>query len=76
MHNARPSCIKVVSADKHLFEINLMKDFAVSSVSSLQTKGHLGPYQISMTEPLWEKSERFLTAIFLKKLNCRYLIRS
>ena len=54
--------------DKCLFEINLMKDFVVSSVSSLQTKGYLGPYQMSVTESFLEKNERFLTAIFLKKL--------
>ena len=55
MHDARPSCSKVISADKCLFEINLMKDFVFSSVSSLQTKGYLGPYQISVTESFWEK---------------------
>ena len=54
--------------DKCLFEINLMKAFVVSSVSSLQTKGYLGPYQMSVTESFLEKNERFLTAIFLKKL--------
>ena len=51
MHNARPSCNKVISLDKNLFETNLMGDFLVSSLSSLQTKGYLGPFQISMTQP-------------------------
>ena len=51
MHNARPSCYKVISVDKKLFDKNLMGDFLVSSISSLQTKGYLGPFQRSMTQP-------------------------
>ena len=55
MHNAGPSCNKVISVDKYLFETTLMRGFPVSSISSLQTKENLGPFQISMTQPFWEK---------------------
>ena len=68
MHNARTSCSEVISVDKYLFETNLMGDFLVSLISSLKAKRYLEPFQISMTEPFWEKSERFLAAIFLKRL--------
>ena len=33
-----------------------MGDFLVKSVSSPQTEGILGHFQISMMEPFWEKS--------------------
>ena len=55
MHNTSPSCSKVISTDKYLFETNLMRDFLVSSVSSLQTEGYLGPFEISLTGLLLEK---------------------
>ena len=56
MDNSRPSCSKVISVDKYFFEINLIGDFSVSSIRSLQTKGFLGPFQVSMTKTFWEKS--------------------
>ena len=51
MHNTSPSCskVKVISADKYLFETNLMGHFLVSSISSLQTEGYLRPFEISLT---------------------------
>ena len=50
MHNASPSCSKVISVDKYLFDTNLMRDFLVRSITSLQTEGYLGRFQISMME--------------------------
>ena len=55
MYNASPSCSKVISVDKYLFERHLIGDFLVRSISSLQTEGYLAPFQISMTELFWEK---------------------
>ena len=49
MHNTSPSCSKVNAADKYLLEINLMGDFLVSSMSSLQTEGYLRPFEMSLT---------------------------
>ena len=56
MHNTSPSCSKVISTDKYLVETNLLGDFIVSSVSSIQTEEYLGPFEISLTGLSWKKS--------------------
>ena len=55
MHNTSPSYSKVISVDKYLFETkNLMGDFLVSLIGSLQTEGYLGPIQISLAGLFWK----------------------
>ena len=55
MHNTSSSYSKVISVDKYLFETkNLMGDFLVSLVSSLQTEGYLGPIQIALAGLFWK----------------------
>ena len=56
MHDTSPSCSKVISADKYSFETNLMGDFLDSFISSQQTEGYLGPFEISLTGLFLEKN--------------------
>ena len=58
MHITSPSYSKVISVDKYLFETNLVGEFLISLISSLQTL-YLGPIQIFLTGFFWKKANGF-----------------